>query len=158
MPPTGFAVTLSTPLSEVARASFRTALEPLLEGKTTREKVDFLLRLVQYGFEYQTDQEQFGREKYFFPEEVLYFPYADCEDRSALFAQLVKEMTGLEVIGLVFPEHVATAVRFSEDFPGDYVTYEGQKYLICDPTYIGAGSGMVMPKYKNAAAQMVLLD
>ena len=116
------------------------------------------MSFAQKSFEYQTDQEQFGVEKYFFPEEVLHYPASDCEDRSALFAVLVKEMVGLEVLGLVFPQHVATAVKFNSDIQGDFVTYDGEKFLICDPTYIGAESGMAMPKYKNSNVQLVLLD
>ncbi len=158
MPPVGFNVTLSAPLSSEAMSSFKEALSPMLEGKTEKQKVDFLLAFIQKGFDYKTDQDQFGVEKYFFPEEVLYYPYSDCEDRSALLAVLVKELTGLEVLGLVFPEHVATAVKFSADMPGDFVTYQDEKYLICDPTYIGAEAGMAMPKYKRSSVQLVLLD
>lgn len=37
------------------------------------------------------------------------------------------------------PNHIASAVRFTEEIPGDYVILDdGAKYLICDPTYIGA--------------------
>lgn len=158
MPAIGFNVTLSAPLSEPALNSLKTGLQPLLEGKNEKQKVDLLLNFVQHGFEYQTDQEQFGKEKYFFPEEVLHYPASDCEDRSALFATLVKEVVGLEVIGLVFPQHVATAVKFPTEIQGDFVTHENQKYLICDPTYIGAEAGMAMPKFKNSSVQLVLLD
>jgi hypothetical protein len=158
MPAIGFNVTLSAPLSGVAMNSLKAGLAPILEGKSEKEKVDLLLNFVQNGFEYQTDQEQFGKEKYFFPEEVLHFQASDCEDRSALFANLVQELVGLEVLGLVFPQHVATAVKFSTNLEGDFVTHQGQKYLICDPTYIGASSGMAMPKFKNSSVQLVLLD
>ena len=46
-------------------------------------------------------------------DEPLFYPYSDCEDHSVLFAYLVRELPGLEVIGLDYPGHVATAVRFS---------------------------------------------
>ena len=77
------------------------------------DAVNVLLRFVQTGFSYLTDSEQFGREKFMFPEETLSYPYSDCEDRSFLFAYLVSSLLGLDVIGLDYPGHVATAVKFS---------------------------------------------
>jgi hypothetical protein len=114
-----------------------------------------MLHFVQTGFEYKTDGEQFGREKYFFPEETFYYSYCDCEDRSVLFAYLVRSLLGLEVIGLDYPGHVATAVRFSDTIPGDYVTHNGQKYIICDPTYIYANIGMCMTGFKDVTPTII---
>ncbi len=158
MPHVDFEVTLSSPLSESAYQSIYTALRPLLEGKSERDQVNVLLRFVQKAFEYKTDQEQFGVERYFYPEELIHYPYSDCEDRSALFSTLVRNILGLEVIGLIFPNHLATAVRFNENVEGDFLEYEGKRFVICDPTYIGADVGMCMPRFKNAEVTLVLLD
>ena len=158
MPLVSFDVTLSSPLSDESLASIRKGLAPILRGKTEPEQVNIILRFVQKSFDYQTDQEQFGSEKYFYPEEVLHFPASDCEDRSALFSVLVRELVGLDVIGLIFPKHVATAVLFNEDLEGDYITHNKKKYLICDPTYIGADIGMCMTKFKSAEAKLILFD
>lgn len=113
-----------------------------------QEAVNFLLAFVQRAFAYKTDNDQFGREKYFFIEESLYFPYNDCEDRSVLFAWLVRELTGLKVIGLLYPGHMTTAVALTQ--PGNgmaSVEHHGQRFVIADPTYIGATVGMAMPAY-----------
>ena len=92
----------------------------------------------------------------FFTEETLFFPYCDCEDRSVLYAYLVRELLGLEVVGLVFPGHAATAVKFKDrSIDGDYITYQGEKYVICDPTYINADLGMCLPEYQNKQAKIV---
>jgi hypothetical protein len=58
---------------------------------------------------------------------------------------------GLDVVLLHYPEHLATAVHFNEDVDGDYLMVEGEKYLICDPTFIGARIGMCMPDYKQVS-------
>ncbi len=158
MPHVDFEVTLSSPLSESAYQSIYTSLQPLLDGKSQQEQVNVLLRFVQKAFEYQTDQEQFGVERYFYPEELIHYPYSDCEDRSALFSTLVRNILGLEVIGLIFPNHLATAVRFTDEVGGDFLEYEGKRFVICDPTYIGADVGMCMPRFKNAEVTLVLLD
>ena len=157
MPLVGFEVTLGAPLSEDCLRSLRKGLMPLMRGKSEREQANILLRFVQKAFPYQTDQQQFGTEKYFYPEELFYFPYSDCEDRSALYSTLVRELMGLDVMGVIFPQHVATAVRFKTFSDGDHLTYNRDKYLICDPTYIGADVGQCMEKLRNAPAQLIVL-
>jgi len=112
--------------------------------------VDFLLAFVQQSFAYKTDNEQFGREKYFFVEESLHFPYNDCEDRSVMFSWLVRELVGLKVIGLLYPGHMTTAVALKHVKPEfSTVTYRGNQYVIADPTYIGATLGVPMPSYSK---------
>jgi len=122
---------------------------PLFKGKLNREKVDILLSFVQSSIAYETDQEQFGRERYMFAEECLYYPYSDCEDRTVLLGQLVKHYTGLPAIGLEFKDHVTLAVHFPGEEYGNYVLFEGKKYFICDSTYINATSGMIPENLKN---------
>jgi hypothetical protein len=117
--------------------------------------VNILLRFVQTAFQYKTDQDQFGREKPFFPEETIYYPFSDCEDRSVLFAYLVRNLTGLEVVGLDYPGHIATAVRFPTQVPGESVGYQGKRFVVCDPTYINAGAGMCMPQFKSVTPNVI---
>ena len=110
-----------------------------------------LIDFVQTGFDYKTDNDQFGYERPLFPDESFYYPYCDCEDRSILFACLVRELMGLDVVLLHYPKHLATAVRFKEEVNGDYLMIDGVKYVICDPTYIGARIGMCMPEFKQVS-------
>lgn len=131
-------------------------LKPILEGRSEKEAVDILLRLVQTSFDYKTDDEQFGMEKYLLPMETFYYPYSDCEDRSFMFAWLVKRLLGLEVVGLDYPGHLATAVKFSNDFKGDFIIHNSKKYIVCDPTYINAIAGMAMPVYNNVKPAIIL--
>jgi len=116
---------------------------------TEVQAVNFLLHLTQSGFKYKTDGEQFGRERSLFLEESLNFPANDCEDRSIFFGKLVKELLGLRVVGLIYPNHLATAVEFKSHVKGDSVTYDNRRYIICDPTYIGADIGHAQPNFKG---------
>ncbi len=143
------AVFLSTPLSETGLKSLDTYFNPLLDGKSDFQKVIILLNFVQDGIKYKMDDQQFGKENYLFAEETLYYPYADCEDRVALLSSLVKHYTGLEYIGLDYPGHLSMAVNIPGAFIGSYLVYKNKQYHFCDPTYIGAGIGMVMPEYQN---------
>ncbi|MBW6459772.1 MAG: hypothetical protein K0B08_04290 [Bacteroidales bacterium] len=148
-------VSLTAPLSFLSRASFKIEIEPMIEGKNDYQKVEYLLKLMQYGFPYKTDEEQFGRENYLFAEEVLFYPYSDCEDRTALLARLVELFTGLETIAICYPDHVTLGVRFSVKQNGAYVEYKGNQYYICDPTYIGAEIGMLMPDYQGVNPDII---
>jgi hypothetical protein len=153
---------LSAPVSEPARASLVDSLSrivaqlPATNGRSQEaEAVNFLLRFTQMAFEYQSDRDQFGGERYFFAEETLYYPYSDCEDRSVLFAYLVREILGLKVVGLIFPGHAATAVRFSRPVQGDHLTFRGDRYVICDPTYMQADLGKTLPEVVGMQARVV---
>ncbi len=144
-------------ISPDAKHSLVENLEPILKGRSQQDAVNFLLRMIQTGFDYKTDPEQFGREKFFFAEELFYYPYCDCEDRSILFAYLVNKLLKLKVVGVKYPGHIATAVLFDQEIKGDYFIYEGEKYFICDPTYINAPAGMCMPAYQNHKGEVIPL-
>lgn len=65
---------------------------------------------------------------------------------------------GLKVLLVYYPGHLATAVCFTEQVTGDYVALNNRKYIICDPTYIGAPVGITMPGMDNQKAKVILLD
>ncbi len=154
-PQTNMKIYFDAAASQEFNYSMVQGLKIKLEGKSEKEAVDYLLGLSQKSFAYKTDDAQLGREKYMFPEETLWYPYSDCEDRSFLFAYLVRRVLKLDVVGLNYPGHVATAVRFSDNIPGDYVVMNNRKYIVCDPTYINASAGMAMPKYKRGHPNVV---
>jgi len=124
-------------------------LKPMIEGMSEVEAVNLILRFVQTAFKYKTDEQQFGIENYLFPEEVLHYPYSDCEDRSVFFAWIINNLLGLQVVGLDFPGHIATAVHFNSNVSGDSINFNGKRFVVTDPTYINALAGMTMPAYKN---------
>lgn len=130
-------------------------LRPLVQGKSEIDAANLLLNFVQTGFKYATDEEQFGFEKPFFVEELFYYPACDCEDRSVLFGWLVRELLGLDVVYLDYPNHIATAVQFKGDVKGDFLTVDGKRYTVCDPTYIGASIGMTMPNLRSAGVSIL---
>ena len=154
-PQTNLEVYLSAPIAPEIETSLVGALAKLVEGKTEAQAANMLLRFVQTAFKYQTDDEQFGHEKYMFAEETIYYPYSDCEDRAALFGSLVRRILGLDVIGLHYPGHVATAVKFSEYVAGDAVMVNDERFVVCDPTYINADIGLTMPQFRSVKPKVV---
>lgn len=148
----------SAPLSEQTKAQLYPTLRKALEGKDETGKVKLLLQYLHAAFPYMTDNKQFGHERTFFAEEMYYYPYSDCEDRAILFARLVEDLTGLNTVLLYYPNHIASAVRFTGSVSGDSVTVDGKRYTICDPTYIGANIGEAMPEFKNTKPQIIKID
>lgn len=156
-PQTELSVFFNASASFPADESLIKELKPMLVGLNELDAVNLLLNFVQKKFEYKTDDEQFGKEKWFFPEDQLHYPYSDCEDRSVFFAYLVKKLLKLKVIGLNYPGHVAVAVAFNGPVNGNSISYKGSKYIITDPTYIGASVGMCMPQYVTTSPKVVEL-
>ena len=145
----------SASLSEEAKASLYPILELYTLEESKAEAANLLLNFVQTAFEYKTDDEQFGYERPLFGDETFFYPYCDCEDRSILYSILVRDLLGLDVVLLNYPGHLATAVKFKEDVIGDYILLNDGKYIVCDPTYIGAGIGEAMPDCRNEKAVIV---
>lgn len=129
-----------------------------LGKKSPIEALNHLLLWVQKGFSYQTDGKQFGYEKPFFIEENFYYPASDCEDRSFLFAFLVRNLLQKQVVVLDYPGHVATAVCVGGEIKGNYILLDNEKYIVCDPTYINAAAGHVMPAYRAKQPKVMKVE
>lgn len=154
-PSTELSVYFNTPFSSVAKESLSEGLYAGLQGCGSKTRVSKLLSFLHESFPYKTDEEQFGQEKYFFPEEVLFYPYSDCEDRAAFFSSLVTLVAGLPSVGLSYPGHVSSAVKIDSVNTGNYLLLDGERYLSCDPTYIGASIGMSMLRYANQSVVVI---
>lgn len=160
IPTTVFPIYFNTPISKEAEAVLTQTFNSLSTQYNKVQLVDIMLNFVQTAFAYKIDEQQFGHEKYFFPEETIGLPFSDCEDRSALFAWMVKRFVGYDVIGVLYADHLATAVCFDDDaqLTGRSVNYNGKRYMVCDPTYQNANIGTVMPKYANVNYEIVKIN
>ena len=160
IPTTVFPIYFSTPVSKETEAVLAETIGTLSKQYNKVQLVDILLNFVQTAFVYKIDELYHGREKYYFPEETIGLPYSDCEDRSALFAWLVKRFVGYDIIGVLYDNHMATAVCFGEDaqLTGKSITHKGKRYMVCDPTYQNAAIGTVMPKYANVNHEIVKIN
>ncbi len=160
IPTTVFPIYFNTPVSKETEAVLAETIGTLSKQYNKVQLVDIILNFVQTAFVYKIDEQYHGREKYYFPEETIGLPFSDCEDRSALFAWLVKRFVGYDVIGVLYDDHLATAVCFGDDaqLTGRSVTHKGKRYMVCDPTYQNAAIGTVMPKYANVNHEIVKID
>ena len=133
-------------------------LKSAIQGKSEQDAANIIIDFVQTAFDYGYDDELWGGERPFFSDETIHYPFSDCEDRAILFTNLIRDLMGLKVVLLHYPNHLATAVQFNEDIPGDYLVINGARYLVCDPTYICASIGMTMPNKDNKTANVVFLE
>lgn len=157
-PLTRWAMYANTPLTDDVKKSIYPVLEQQIKGLSKRDAVEKLLNFVQTAFVYKLDDEVWGGDRALFAEETLYYPYADCEDRSILFSRLVRDLLGLPVVLVYYPGHLATAVAFPTAEKGDCIILKDRRFTICDPTYIGALVGETMPDMDNKAAHVILLN
>lgn len=157
-PVTRWAIYANTPLAQATRETLYPQLREALQGSTKLDAANRLLNWVQTGFEYAFDSDIWGEDRAFFAEETLFYPYNDCEDRSILFSRLVRDLLGLEVALVYYPDHLATAVRFDSEVEGATVTIDGKKFVVCDPTFVGAPVGRQMPNLDHSNVTAVILQ
>lgn len=155
---TRWAMYAQTPLDPDVKEQLYPALKAQIDGLGQKEAANRLIDWVQTGFIYELDDKVWGHDRAFFAEESLYYPYCDCEDRSILFSRLVCDLLGLDVALVYYPGHLATAVAFTEQVTGDYITIDRRRFTIADPTYINVPVGITMPGMDNTTAQAILLQ
>ena len=156
-PMTRWAMYANTPLAQKTKDKIYPYLRQYTDEKDKLQAAEMLLNLVQTGFVYEYDDKVWGHDRAFFSEETLYYPYADCEDRSILFSRLIRDLLDLDVALIYYPGHLATAVCFDQEVSGDAMIIGGRKFIVCDPTYIGAPVGAQMPDLEYDKAQAIIL-
>ncbi len=172
---TRWAMYANTPLDDDVKKQIYPGLKSALDGLSEEEQVSRLLSLIQprsynkpeTSLIYGMDNAMWGRDRAFFAEETLFYPFSDCEDHAILFSRLVRDLLNLKVVLVYYsspasPPHLATAVRFSEPLTGenqDRLTMpDGDTFYICDPTNYIPKPGVTMKEMKNSRAQVILLD
>lgn len=155
---TRWAMYANTPVSPQVRNTLYPRLASLIAGKDKLQAVECILNWIQTGFVYEYDDKVWGGDRAFFAEESLYYPYCDCEDRSILLTRLVRDLLGLKCMLIYYPGHLAAAVAFDEPVNGDYIMVNGKKFVVADPTFIGAPVGRTMTGMDNSSAKVIVLD
>ncbi len=156
-PLTKWVIHANTPVSKEVKEQLYPTLRKAIAGMDELEAVNLLLKVAE-SFPYGLDEEIWGRDRAFWMEESWHYPLSDCEDHAIHFSHLVRDLTRIEVALVYYPGHLASAVAFSKEVPGDYITYQGKRYTICDPTYFYASVGMSMTQVDKASATLIPLS
>ncbi|MEZ5043421.1 MAG: hypothetical protein R2828_26225 [Saprospiraceae bacterium] len=124
---------LEVPFSKAIATSLLPQLEKILERRSEKEKLELLAAFTRSSFNYMEDKKVFGKSKPMIADELFLYPYSDCEDRSALYYALVKNLLNLPMIIIAFSDHLTLGVATNE-LSGPAIAYKGKHYFICDPT------------------------
>lgn len=147
----------NTPISDYVRNTLYKKIKAKIVDLSEIDAVNIILNWIQTGLIYEYDDKVWGYDRSFFSEESLFYPYCDCEDRSILFTRIVRDVLNLQCILIYYPGHLAAAVCFKESVDGDYIMLNENRYIVCDPTYIGAPVGNTMCGMDNSTAKVIML-
>jgi len=148
-PQVDYKIYFNTPMSSITLNDIVASMKKYIDNKKASSAINFVLHFVQKSFKYERDQEQFGKEKVMFADEVLFYKKSDCEDRVILFSHLIKDIFHFSVAGLKYKDHMSSGLYIPMN--GDSVRVAGRRFVVADPTYINANVGQSMSKYKNKA-------
>jgi hypothetical protein len=140
---------MEIPLSPAANAQLLGQLRDSIAAMSEVEALSYLAAFTRGAFDYKEDKESFGFSKPMIAEETLFYAQSDCEDRSALYFGLVKELLNLPVIAIAYDDHLSIAVS-SDELRGRPYWHEGRKYRVCDPTGPAGSSEIGNPPYGYA--------
>ena len=134
-------VYLNYGLSEKGSNNLVAQLREATAYMSKEKAVNFLLGFVQ-SLDYAKDLDVLGKEKFAFPEEALSNDFSDCEDRSILLAYLVREVTNLQSIGLIYTDaaHMNVAIENWRKKSGDLSVYD-MDFVVCEPSGKGLRAG-----------------
>lgn len=160
----------NTPLSEDVRAQLYPQLRKYIVNFGQKEAVNVLLDWLQTSGKFTSRAKQQSSNakrpnRPYYPEEMLYYLNGDSEDYAILFSRIIRDLVGLDVALVYYTSnvdgktfnHMATAIQFTEDVPGDAVTIGEKRYVITDPAYQGAPVGRTHPHCDNSTANIILL-
>jgi len=155
-PVVDYASYFNIPMSKETYQSLIPVLQKNIKRLKVKDGVDYLMRFTRYAFLFETDTENFGKEKRLTAEQTLLYDHSDCEDRAALFFYLVKEIYHLPMIVLSYPKHVTIAVKFDKPV-GTPIIYNGEQYSVCEPTPQKEDLlvGQLLPGLKKSAYEVV---
>jgi hypothetical protein len=154
---TRWATLAEYPFEQQVKDSLVTKMKQKVAGMSQLEAVQQILWWVQTGFEFEYDEKVWGYDRAFYPEETLFYPYADSEDRSILLARLVRDVVGIDAALIYYSAgHLTAAVDFADAVVvGDFLKLEDSRFIICDPSYIGGRVGETIPTMKNSEATII---
>ncbi len=134
-------VYLNYGLSEKGPNTLVNQLKDATAYMSKEKAVNFVLGFVQ-NLDYAKDMDVLGKEKFAFPEESIANDFSDCEDRSMLFAYLVREVANLQSIGLLYKDaaHMNVAVENWRKNSGDLSVYD-MDFVVCEPSGKGLRAG-----------------
>ncbi len=121
------------PFSSHIDSSLIHQLSSITTHMNLRQKTEFLLAFTRMALPYMDDMDFHGRSKPLFAEQVLFYPYSDCEDRAAFFFRLASQLLPLPLAIIRYDDHISLGIQV--DWPCNATfSFNNKPYCLCDPT------------------------
>ncbi len=129
------------------------------KNHTDRQIVDHAIAWVQ-GMEYTQDKPATGYNEYpKYPAETIVDRGGDCEDTSILLSEVLRDLGyGTVLLKLDQANHMAVGVSGSDDIPGSYYTYRGQRFYYVETTGSGWRVGEVPEDVKRQGSNAEIVE
>lgn len=143
-------------ISNVTKSVILKQINSHIKKMDTIQGLNFILDICQQ-IKYSDDRTLWKRERFFFPEQSLYYLNIDCDDKSILFSYLVKQIYNLETVGILYPDkkHINVGLRYAGNERYKSIVYKGTKYIICEPTGDDFKIGQVGDNIKGASFEVI---
>ena len=120
------------------------------------QMANFVLRFVQEGLTYTSDSSGKGMDGYWkYPFETLFNNIGDCEDKTILYASLMKAM-GYDVALLLYNNHMAVGIGMPSGTPGKCYEVGGISYYYCETTVPGWTLGGMPEDYGSVDVVVII--
>ena len=148
-------------LSDFDRDYIRNLVQSFREGGRRNGFSDYqnVLNVIAFvqSLRYVTDIVSKYEENYVrYPIETLVDGVGDCEDMAILAASIMHEM-GYDVLFVQMPNHLALAIKSSENLYGSYYEYNGSKYYYLETTDTGWAIGQIPDEFRSNRVQLIPL-
>ncbi len=154
-PMTQWSICANTPASNEIKEQVYPILRAAVAGKSQYDALQVLLKVAQ-SFDYDYDDNVWGRERTFWMDESWHYSYSDCEDHAINFSRMVRDVLGLEVCLVHYPMHLSASVAITDgSAQGDYFDYNGKKFTLCDATYFYGNVGQTPSSCRNVKATLI---
>ena len=131
-------------------------LQEECEHMSDLQIANYTLRFVQESLTYTSDASGKGMNGYWkYPFETLFDMRGDCEDKTILYAALMKAI-GYDVALLLYDDHMATGIGMPSSTPGKHYDVSGISYYYCEATVPGWSLGDMPEDYGSVNVVVII--
>ena len=128
------------PTDDLTTSQIRRFILKSTKGMSPDQKIRFVLTMVRKGFSYCYDEDCYGKEQYALSaQQMFYYQRGDCEDKAALFFELIQNTFDIPMVVVNYPDHISIAMRWKKLEGRSPIKYNGKDYYIADPAGPGPG-------------------
>lgn len=135
------------PFTVLAMESLVRQMKPVLAGMKQEEGAAFLQQFVQKSFAYHPFNDNYGYDRFMFPEELLFKDESNDKGKALLYAWFVSNLLNQKAALIEFPGFYSVAVSLDQPMDGDNFIVGGRSYTMADPTFENAPLGLVMNEF-----------